>query len=288
MNTWIRVSKQKRCPICGRSDWCLVAADGAAAICPRVESPKRCGEGGWLHHLTQAGRPRKSTPQRIILDAVGREAESLEECVRELQLQAVKHGALAAIGSELGLDARNLWDFGVGWCPSGRWSSWPMYDHRKRIVGINRRYRDGRKRIMPGHKAGLYLPASFPGCLTAGEVPVIIAEGATDAVAASELGFAAIGRFSCSHGRRLLKLLIRRLKPGNLAIVADSDEAGIRGAESLAIAILPCVGELKVIKPPPPHKDLRAWRRAGATPQDIASLIGTTRPRRLKVEVWQR
>ena len=288
MSDWIRVSKRRRCPICGRSDWCLVAVDGTAVICPRVTSMKQCGDAGWLHQLTHSGLPRRSTPHKIVLDAVGREPESIEECARELRLQAVRHGALGGIGNELGLEARSLSEFGVGWCPSGRWSSWPMYDHRQRIVGINRRYRDGRKRIIPGHKAGLYLPTCLSNDLSVAKLPVIIAEGATDAVVASELGFTAIGRFSCSHGRRSLKLLMQRLKPDNLAIVADNDEAGTHGANSLAIALLPCVRELKIIAPPPPHKDLRAWRRAGATWRDVMNLVDATLPVGLKVEVRQR
>ena len=62
MNTtkgdWRRVSKAKPCPVCGKPDWCLVTGpqgDSTAAICARVESPKRCGEAGWLHVLRDDG-----------------------------------------------------------------------------------------------------------------------------------------------------------------------------------------------------------------------------------------
>jgi hypothetical protein len=46
-----RVSKSNPCPACGKPDWCLVAEDGSAAICARIEqgSVKKCGDAGWLH-----------------------------------------------------------------------------------------------------------------------------------------------------------------------------------------------------------------------------------------------
>jgi len=33
----IRVSRRQPCPICGKPDWCLMAEDGSAAICARIE-----------------------------------------------------------------------------------------------------------------------------------------------------------------------------------------------------------------------------------------------------------
>ena len=46
-----RVSAANPCPVCKKPDWCLVAPDGSAAICHRIESEKKCGEAGWLHRL---------------------------------------------------------------------------------------------------------------------------------------------------------------------------------------------------------------------------------------------
>lgn len=48
-----RVSRSLPCPVCShlhtRQGWCVVDAGRGLAICPRVESPKRIGEAGWLH-----------------------------------------------------------------------------------------------------------------------------------------------------------------------------------------------------------------------------------------------
>ena len=62
---WKRVSRETPCPVCGKADWCLVAADGTAAICPRTESPRRCGDAGFLHRL--ADTPRRREPRRVII-----------------------------------------------------------------------------------------------------------------------------------------------------------------------------------------------------------------------------
>ena len=35
-----RVTKANPCPICGKTSWCLVAEDGAFAVCPRTHSHK--------------------------------------------------------------------------------------------------------------------------------------------------------------------------------------------------------------------------------------------------------
>lgn len=54
---WPRVNKHRPCPVCGRPDWCLVAPNGGAAICARVESGHVVGTkgAGWLHPLD--GKP---------------------------------------------------------------------------------------------------------------------------------------------------------------------------------------------------------------------------------------
>jgi len=70
-----------------------------------------------------------------------------------------------------------------------------------------------------------------------------------------------------------------------VVIIADADDPGRRGAESLAVALLPYVPSLKVVEPPAPFKDLRSWQQASATPEDVHRLIAGVEPRRLVVKV---
>ena len=48
-----RVNRRNPCPVCGKPDWCLVAEDGSAAICPRTPdgAVKDIPGSGWLHIL---------------------------------------------------------------------------------------------------------------------------------------------------------------------------------------------------------------------------------------------
>ena len=146
-----------------------------------------------------------------------------------------------------------------------------MSDASGQIVGILRRYPDGSKRVMRGHHPGLYLPVGVPRDLT--NRILIICEGATDTAAALDLGFAAVGRFSCTHGVSLLTGLIRSRQPALIVMCADAEPQEQQGAEALAGALLAYTRQVKVITPPIPHKDLRAWRQAGADRRDLQQTI---------------
>jgi hypothetical protein len=204
-----------------------------------------------------------------------------------LQAEANKSRAIGRLAGELGLSPQSLIRFGVGWSFRDGFSSWPMFDHRGWIVGINRRFPDGTKKIITGHRAGLYMPADLPQDLACVEGTLFVTEGATDAVATTDLGVWAVGRFSCNHGIELLVKLVTRIRPANLVLVGDADEPGQRGVECLASVLLAYVRQLKVIFPPPPHKDFRGWKRAGATFEQLMHTVDTARSRRLGVEVRQ-
>ena len=59
---WVHVSEKRPCPICGKPDWCLIAKDGGAAICPRTPSGKQAGEAGYWHPIGE--RPCSSRNQK--------------------------------------------------------------------------------------------------------------------------------------------------------------------------------------------------------------------------------
>jgi hypothetical protein len=287
MAKWIRVSRRLVCPVCGRPDWCLVADDGTAAICPRTESAKRCGDAGWLHRLVDCPAERQRfNPWHVPLHRESKvRVEEIAAISRRLQAMAEKSGAIDRLAAQLGLSPQSLVRFGVGWSFRDNFSSWPMFDWRGWIVGLNRRFADGSKKMMAGHRAGLYMPADLPQDLSGVVGTLLITEGATDAVAALDLGFWAVGRFSCNHGIELLVKLVSRIRPARLVLVGDADEPGRRGVESLASVLLAYVRQLKVVYPPQAHKDLRAWKKVGATCEDLMRVIGVARLRRLGVEV---
>jgi hypothetical protein len=59
ISAWRKVTKADPCPICRHADWCKVSADGAVALCGRIEQgsfEKAKGNGGFLHRLIEKPR----------------------------------------------------------------------------------------------------------------------------------------------------------------------------------------------------------------------------------------
>lgn len=58
----LRVSCKKRCPACGKSDWCLLDPAGQFAVCMRVPSDTKPKSGkGWLHFADETITPTAHT-----------------------------------------------------------------------------------------------------------------------------------------------------------------------------------------------------------------------------------
>ena len=288
--TWQRVSRRRPCPICGRPDWCLYAgpADApTAAICARVESPKRAGEAGWLHKLREdpLQPPRRV---RTVRPAAKPAALPVDFAKLAAGWQTIMHPYnLQSFAANLGLSVPSLQRLQVGWSPEWRAFSFPMADATGRILGIRLRGHDGRKWAVPGSKQGLFVPTGLqPGGR------LLVCEGPTDCGACLDWGFQAVGRPSCTGGVKHLCELVKRLQPQEVAIVADNDQPDARGrrpgqdgAERLAAVLVAYVPAVRGIAPPAPHKDARAWRRAGGTAADVQAAIEAAPVRRLAVRV---
>lgn len=290
-----RVSRSMPCPVCGRADWCMVSRDDppGRALCARVQSLDRWGDAGWLHRLVAAatrrpaGRmvrldlPHDDAHQRRIADAARRWRDRLTPDRR------------AALAGELGVTADALERLAVGWatgaeletldtrCRShGAWA-FPMTDAGGNVVGVRLRSPEGFKWSVAGGRQGLFVPAYLP---SAGRIDrLTVCEGPTDAAALIDLGLSAIGRPSCDSGVKLLSALVQKLTPIDVLIMADADAPGQRGAASLASVLCAYAPTVRIITPPAPHKDVRAWRQAGASPADVADLIDAAPVHRLTV-----
>jgi hypothetical protein len=131
------------------------------------------------------------------------------------------------------------------------------------VIGLNRRFvADGSKKVMQGGKRGLTIPNGWrerPG-------PILIPEGASDTVALTACGLAAVGRPSNSGGADLLARLLKD-EPAEREIVIlgendlkeNGDWPGGEGkkvAEKLSAALNRPV-QFRV--PPREYKDGRAW-----------------------------
>jgi hypothetical protein len=277
-NGWCRVNRNHPCPVCERPDWCLIAADGSAAICARVESPRRYGGAGWLHRLAESPRrPERRRVRHVLLAAGG--GPDLARLVAEYQ-RAVDPGRLHHLATSLGLTPDSLRSFGIGWTAEYRAWAFPMVGSDGQVLGIRLRRPAGFKFAVKGGREGLFLPAGAE----AGNSPLLICEGPTDAAALWDMGFGAVvGRPSCTGGVKLLCELVRRWRPAEVVVVADGDEPGCRGADNLAAVLVVYVPVVRVICPPGGIKDAREWLRAGGTRADVDKAIAAAPVRRLVV-----
>jgi hypothetical protein len=287
---WQRVSKRRPCPVCDKPDWCLYAgpADAPkAVICARIESPKRCGEGGWLHEL-RSGGPTWTPWRRTIRKAVRMMGEAKPNGIDFDRLAvdfraAVRPEALKRLGHNLGLSVASLQRLGIGWSVQHQAWAFPMTDRNGKIRGIRLRLDNGRKLSVKGGKEGLFIPKSLK---TGGRL--FVTEGPTDTAALLDLGFEAVGRPSCLGGLYLLVEAMVKWRPAELVVMADGDGPGQRGAEVLARHAVAYVPSVRVIQPPAGVKDARAWKAAGATGADVKKVIDAAPVRRLAVHVLQK
>ena len=269
-HTWARekmrrVNATNPCPVCKKPDWCLVAGDGSAAICKRVKSENERGDAGWLHRFAATDNARaptgkKSPPPQDWPAQAAKFAANLDSDGR------AKLAVRLGLPSDA-LDTQPL----LGFNPDDRGG--PCYtfaecDAGGCVIGLNRRYADGRKVAMHGSKRGLTLPAGWrdrPG-------PLFVVEGPTDAAALTAAGLAVIGRPSNSGGVALLARLLRDIDPGReIIVVGENDEKeeglwpGRDGAVSVSRGLSSALRRpIRWALPPTDAKDVREWLTADA------------------------
>lgn len=286
---WRPVTPHAPCPACSRPDWCAWTQAGwlkcerAMNVPMGMKLVRPIGNGALFRPLAivealgrrprrvrtmrtnrEAGVPRPSGPDfdSLALDYIGR----------------VDEAALARLAGDLGISRDSLQRLRIGW--TGQAWAFPMTDVGGRVRGIRLRLTNGRKLAIRGGREGLFIPVHLPQSSR-----LLISEGPTDTAALLDLGFAAIGRPSCSGGSRLAIDFVRSGKPSSVVIVADADPPGQRGAAALASMVALQCSDVRVITPPQPFKDARAWVQSGASQHDVDALIGQATPHRLAVVV---
>ncbi len=264
---WIRVSRSKPCPVCKKTDWCLVSVSGNAAICPRAEagSVAYIEGSGWLHRFGDDDAPKPRL--RVAPKPLPEHNQVLHEIHTKLRRQ-VTPDLVKCLSSQLGLSVKSLDLLEIGYSTTKDAYSFPMSRHRNRFLGIRYRTRDGSKFAQKGSKQGLFIPSSFTRTRAC-----VICEGPTDTAAMLDLGFNAIGRASCNSGDRLVKELTDGIP---CAIVADNDGPGQYGAEKLRHKL----GRSCVIIQPTNAKDARDWVANGATRGQVMEKIKEARDAR--------
>lgn len=257
MSTMTRVSRSHPCPVCKKSDWCLMGTD--VVVCMRVQSSrvKMFADStiGWLHRRN--GDPLPLPPPR---KAVQPDFNS----GKLLQKWAVDYGfkSLNYLARTLSVSVEALEKLRCVKAPQHCVWGFPMYDGAGNIIGIRMRHENGRKWCEPGGHNGLFLPSGTV------DRHIVICEGPTDTAAALTIGLYAIGRFNCCGGIHQIQDFVRRNHVKRAMIVADVDQdreingqvvnPGITGAITLAehLGIPSCTVTL-------PAKDMRDFVQRG-------------------------
>ena len=263
----MRVSKTNKCPVCGKPDWCLVASDGTAAICPRTPSEKRVGDAGWLHKFEDLWKPVTPPPTAKLEIPDTAPAGWSEAC--KVCHESMKEYQWDYLASQTLCTVESLQRLRAGWSVKRGAYTFPMRNGKKQICGVRLRYPNGTKSSAKGSRNGLFLEVTqdFHG-------RVFISEGPTDTASLIQCGLCAVGRPSCNTGS---KMLLDLLPFGTQVImVADRDEAGIKGAEQVATNLVNHVREVRIIQPTWGN-DANEWVADGACAQLINAVADNAR-----------
>ena len=112
--SWQRVSRQQRCPVCGKADWCVVSDDESMALCMRIESDRPGKSGGWIHRLVEHDwKPTKWRPVRQAYRKPDVERPDCEGIAQRL-VDEVTDEQLTWLSRQLGVSVNALRAFRVG------------------------------------------------------------------------------------------------------------------------------------------------------------------------------
>ncbi len=246
-----RASALRPCPVCGRTSSCSVTDDGlhfcmsnsAGAEWKRIGDMDKQG----FYHYRKADNGREKEAKKFVKNLT---SERREELANALMLPVASLDALPDLGFNL---AEGCWTF-------------PEVDGAGRVIGLMRRYADGRKLSAPGWKRGLTVPAILPSG------PLHIVEGATDVLAFTLCGLAAIGRPGARAGLDLLVEFISRCPERKIILCGENDQRpnkkdptvidwpGKDGVDQLGPQLANALGRsVWTVFPPAGVKDFRAW-----------------------------
>lgn len=196
-----------------------------------------------------------------------------------IALERAAQPQIEAASAALGISAESLRRLRMGWMANASADTFPMRDESTgKVIGIRIRVREsGKKWSITGGHEGLFIPTGFNP-----RRPFMVCEGPTDTGTALDLGFAAIGKPSCRVGNDRVLRLVQKWRPPFVIVCGDNDEPkadgsrpGLDGANQLMLMFVERYPWLKAvcIIPPDGIKDLRQWRQAGATRDDVAAKI---------------
>lgn len=259
-----RVSRSLPCPICShlhtRQGWCVVDPVRGLSICPRVESPQKIGEAGWLHGAQIAQGVH--IQRLLVLERSAVDWHKIWQSARD----QCKQSDINRLAESICVDPEAIKKIGVG-IYEGSWA-FAMRGGDNGVCGVKLRTPDGKKLCVKGSRLGLVVPESYDSALNT----LWITEGESDLAVAVSWNLNALGRMGC---RSSVQQIVDRSKGKEVVIIADRDEAGIAGATALVKSIGRMSRSVIVVQPN--AKDLREWHLAGAVCEDLMFRVSSIR-----------
>ncbi len=264
--------KSAPCPICGKPDWCLHS--GKVALCHRIPDGSlktyATASGDAHLHVLDGSTASYVHPGHLVKKTKPQpDADQLDQKWGDLARRCEGRN-LDALSVRLGVPTWALRTLGMGW--DGEAWTVPERAADGRVRGVKRRFPDGSKFYCKGSKTGLTYDDNAlerPG-------PILLVEGASDVAAAIAMGFAVVGRPSCTGGiDDLVELLIDVPEAREVIVLAENDRKedgrwpGRDGAIATAAKLTEKLGRIVTWSlPPTGSKDLRAWYNAHSGEDD--------------------
>lgn len=263
---WNRIKKDNPCPICGRIKYCMINDNGSAILCTKEPNEHPVGEAGWLHILD----PKRNLDYK---------PTNFEQLFIRYQ-QNVITGMAKVIADELRVSIASVEQLGVGFYPLENAWIWAELDDYGNVIGLLKRYHNGKKVMVKGSERGLIYQYPLPKT----DKPILVVEGASDTLAAMDMGYVCVGRPSVDGGGKFLSGLLRGR---DVIIVGENDGGpGMRGMEKMFQILKTACKSVKKILPPTNKKDLRDWHpSAGEFEQWVNQYADTADTNRVIEEI---
>jgi hypothetical protein len=297
-----RANKLIRCPICNSDHGCSATADdlhfcwrthndvpgwvylGACRNgCGMFRDTGRRGGGPASRRPPSGRQAAHQTTHQGNGQAAADPPPPAVDCAAYLKQYQANARELRLLASALGASTEALRRLRVGYVPQeaedapDHWL-FPERDGGGRIIGLLRRYLNGRKRQVAHTRRGLiYDPDRVPG---AGEL-VLVVEGASDVAAGLTVGLCVVGRPNNLGGvEDLARLLGGVARQGAQVVVLGENDRkpsgvwpGKEGAEHVASELAAAWGlPVGWALPPEGVKDLRKWTaKLNVNPRNKAS-----------------
>lgn len=255
------------CPVCNKPDGCLVADDGTACICARIEegSIRKVGQGnfrGGYLHVFEGFKPKSYVaPEAPDINWNSRMTSQAHNLLSHRK-------EFAALCHDININPIAALRFNVGWLKD--WLTIPIYSKAGEISGIQRRAKKA-KRYMEWSGVGVFVPTTF---FQHRSRTMAVCEGWTDAIAAICYGYNPVAKMNAFCGNdEVLYFAEHHPTVNRVILFADnnSDGVGEDGARETAGMLDEslCDFETKVVVTP--RDDLR---RCWLNRMDIEEVIG--------------